>query len=99
MNSTLSQLGAALTAAGLALAISTGRSLAQDVTLKLHQMLPEQAVVPSKVLIPWMAKIEQESGGRIKFEHYPAMQLGGKPAEFMDQVADGVADVVWTLPG
>ena len=93
------KLGAALTGAGLAFAMSAGLSLAQDVTLKLHQMLPEQAIVPSKVLIPWMAKIEKESGGRIKFEHYPAMQLGGKPAELMDQVQDGVADVVWTLPG
>jgi TRAP-type C4-dicarboxylate transport system substrate-binding protein len=46
-----------------------------------------------------MEKIEAESGGRIKFEHYPAMQLGGKPSELIDQVIDGVADVVWTLPG
>lgn len=72
---------------------------AQDLVLKLHQMLPAQAPVPAKILEPWMKKIEAESGGRIKFEHYPAMQLGGKPPELIDQAIDGVADVVWTLPG
>ena len=54
---------------------------AQEFVLKLHQFLPAQAPVPAGVLVPWMAKIEAESGGRIKFEHYPAMQLGGKPGE------------------
>ena len=72
---------------------------AQDFKLKLHQFLPAQAPVPAGVLVPWMAKVEKDSGGRITFEHYPAMQLGGKPGELIDQVIDGVADVVWTLPG
>jgi len=48
---------------------------------------------------PWMEKVERESGGRIKFEAYPAMQLGGTAAQLYDQARDGVADIVWTLPG
>jgi TRAP-type C4-dicarboxylate transport system substrate-binding protein len=48
---------------------------------------------------PWMDKVEKESGGRIKFEGYPAMQLGGTPVQLYDQARDGVVDVVWTLPG
>ena len=47
----------------------------------------------------WMDKVEKDSGGRIKFERYPAMQLGGTPANLYDQAKDGVVDVVWTLPG
>jgi TRAP-type C4-dicarboxylate transport system substrate-binding protein len=47
----------------------------------------------------WMDKVEKESGGRIKFEAYPAMQLGGTPVQLYDQARDGVVDVVWTLPG
>lgn len=27
------------------------------------------------------------------------MQLGGTPPQLVDQVRDGVADIVWTLPG
>jgi TRAP-type C4-dicarboxylate transport system substrate-binding protein len=80
-------------------AASAGMALSQEVTLRLHQFLPAQAPVPAKVLVPWMEKITAESGGRIVFEHYPAMQLGGRPPELIDQVVDGVADVVWTLPG
>jgi TRAP-type C4-dicarboxylate transport system substrate-binding protein len=48
---------------------------------------------------PWMDKVEKDSGGRIKFEAFPAMQLGGTPPQLYDQVRDGVADVIWTLPG
>ncbi len=88
-------LGASVLASGLGL----GAALAQEVTLKLHQMLPAQAPVPALVLQPWMDKISAESGGRIAFEHFPAMQLGGKPPELVDQVKDGVADIIWTLPG
>jgi TRAP-type C4-dicarboxylate transport system substrate-binding protein len=46
-----------------------------------------------------MDKVEKDSGGRIKFEAFPAMQLGGTPPQLYDQVRDGVADVIWTLPG
>lgn len=88
-----------ISAAALASAFSVTAALAQDVVLKLHQMLPAQAPIPAQVLQPWMDKISAESGGRIVFEHYPAMQLGGKPPELVDQVVDGVADVIWTLPG
>ncbi len=91
----LSLTGASL----LASALTLSSAAAQDVVLRLHQFLPAQAPVPAQVLIPWMDKIEAESDGRIAFEHYPAMQLGGKPPELMDQVIDGVADIIWTLPG
>jgi TRAP-type C4-dicarboxylate transport system substrate-binding protein len=47
----------------------------------------------------WMDKVEKESGGRIKFEAYPAMQLGGTPVQLYDQAKDGVVDIIWTLPG
>nr|WP_321459781.1 TRAP transporter substrate-binding protein [uncultured Cohaesibacter sp.] len=74
-------------------------TLAADLTLRLHQFLPAQAAVPKHVLAPWMEKIEKESDGRIKFEHYPAMQLGGTPPQLYDQAVDGVADIIWVLPG
>lgn len=88
---------------GAALAMSSGlmatSALAQEVTLKLHQFLPPQANVPKLVLDVWADNVEKDSGGRIKVDRYPAMQLGGKPPELMDQAIDGVADVVWTVVG
>ncbi|NHX27885.1 hypothetical protein HA397_28490, partial [Escherichia coli] len=44
-------------------------------------------------------KIEAESHGRIEIQRFPSMQLGGKPPELIDQVVDGVADIVWTVAG
>ncbi len=84
--------------AGVTLGAST-ISQAQEVTLKIHQFLPAPATIPAMFLKPWAEKIEKESGGRIKFQHFPSMQLGGKPPALFDQAKDGVADIVWTLPG
>ncbi|MFN3363452.1 MAG: TRAP transporter substrate-binding protein [Allorhizobium sp.] len=84
---------------GAALSMMASASFAADVTLKLHQMLPPQATIPAKVLQPWAEKIQADSGGRIAVELYPAMQLGGRPADLVDQVKDGVVDLTWTLFG
>ncbi len=87
-------------ASALALtALGGTMALAQEVTLRLHQFLPAQANVPKHVLDVWADKVEADSGGRIKIERYPAMQLGGKPNELYDQVVDGVADIIYTVPG
>ena len=70
-NTALATVLAALTATG---------AWAQDVTLSLHQLLPERATIPAKAILPWIAKIEADSGGRIKIDHYLSMQLGGQTA-------------------
>lgn len=74
-------------------------AFAQEVTLKMHQFLPAQATVPKLVLDVWADKVEADSDGRIKIDRFPAMQLGGTPPQLVDQVIDGIADIVWTLPG
>jgi TRAP-type C4-dicarboxylate transport system substrate-binding protein len=87
-------------AAALTAALMTSTSaLSQDVTLTLHQFLPAQANVPKLVLDVWADSVEEASGGRIEIERYPSMQLGGTPPELMDQAADGIADIVWTVVG
>lgn len=92
------KLSAFLCAAGIGLAVS-GAAMAQEVTLRLHQMLPPQATIPAKAIAPWAEKVSQESNGRIKIEQYPSMQLGGRPPELYDQAKDGVVDMVWTVIG
>jgi TRAP-type C4-dicarboxylate transport system substrate-binding protein len=82
-----------------ALTATMQSAYAADVTLRLHQLLPAQAAIPAKGLVPWAQKIEKESGGRIKIQHFPAMQLGGKPPDLYDQAKDGVVDVIWTVLG
>lgn len=71
----------------------------QAVTLKFHTFMSPQSGVWLTMHKPWMTKVEKESGGRIKFEAYPAMQFGGAPGQLYDQVKDGTVDVIWALPG
>jgi TRAP-type transport system periplasmic protein len=71
----------------------------QSVTLKFHTFMSPQSNVWLTMHKAWMDKVEKDSAGRIKFEAYPAMQLGGSPPQLYDQVRDGVSDVTWTLPG
>jgi TRAP-type C4-dicarboxylate transport system substrate-binding protein len=73
---------------------------AQEVTtLRVHQMLPAQATIPAKAIAPWAQRVETASAGRLKFELYPAMQLGGAPPDLYDQAKDGVVDLIWTVLG
>ena len=68
-------------------------------TLRFHTFVPAMSTAYSRLITPWMAKIEQESGGRLKFQAFPSMQMGGAPAQLYDQARDGVVDVVWSLAG
>ena len=77
----------------------TGAAQAQNVTLRFHQMLPPQATIPAKAIVPWARKVEAESGGRIRVQLFNAMQLGGTPPQLFDQAKDGVVDITWTVLG
>lgn len=88
----------ALAACSLLAAIAQP-ALAQEVTLKVHFHLPVTSFASTLFIQPWCEKIAKESANRLKCQIYPSMQLGGTPAQLFDQVKDGVADVVWTLPG
>ena len=86
-------------AMALGAGLGAGAASAQEVTLRLQHFLPPQANVPRLVLDVWADKVEAGSGGRIKVERYPSMQLGGKPPELMDQIVDGAIDIGWTVVG
>ncbi len=87
-----------LLAVATALALGAGAAHAQEVVLKIHHFLPPQATIQAMVFNPWCEKIGKESGGRIKCQIYPSMQLGGTPPQLFDQAKDGVADIIWTIP-
>ena len=78
---------------------NAGLSNAAEVTLRFHQFLPLTSTIPAEAIEPWIEAVEKDSGGRIKVEHYPSMQLGGKPPSLYGQARDGVVDIIWTVLG
>jgi TRAP-type C4-dicarboxylate transport system substrate-binding protein len=81
-----------------ALSATTG-VLAQEYTFKLHHLLGAKAPAQTKMLEPWAQQVTENSGGKVKIEIYPAMSLGGRPPELVQQARDGVVDLVWTVNG
>lgn len=82
----------------LAFGLTAGAAMAQDVTLRFQHFISPKGSVPHYFMQPWADKILEESGGRLKIEIYPAMQLGGKPPALFDQIRDGVIDGGWAIP-
>lgn len=74
-------------------------ALADEFKFSIHHFLSPKSTTHVDMIQPWVSRIEEASKGRIQFEIFPAMALGGKPPELYSQVRDGVADVIWTLPG
>jgi TRAP-type transport system periplasmic protein len=68
------------------------------VTLKLHHYFSAVSCGHAKFLAPWARKVEADSSDRIRIDIFPSMQLGGAPAQLLDQVRDGNADIVWAMP-
>lgn len=95
----ISRRAALAAVAALATTTASTAMAQQTVTLRLHQFLPPQAVIPSKAIIPWAQKVEADSGGRIKIQLFHAMQLGGAPPQLFDQAKDGIVDITWTVLG
>lgn len=88
--------GAAVAAPALSRA---ARGQAAQVTLRLHHFLSPVSYGHARFLVPWAKKVEGQSGGRIRIDIFPSMQLGGTPPQLFDQARDSVADIVWALPG
>ncbi len=89
----------ATTLLATAAALAATSASAEEITLKVAHFWPSTALAQQKVLQPWCDKIAAESNNRLKCQIYPAMQLGGTPPQLIQQAIDGVADIVWTLPG
>lgn len=83
----------------LPLAVSNPAAAAEGVSLKITHFLPPGAPAQKQVMEPWCKALGEQSGGRIACQFYPAMQLGGTPAQLVDLAKNGVADIVWTAPG
>ncbi len=84
---------------GLGAWATLGGALAETITLRIHTFNSPKAIAVSEFLEPWAEEIGTKSNGRVAVQVFPAMQLGGRPADLYGQARDGVVDAVWTVPG
>ena len=91
---TLRTLSLAAAVLGLA-----GAASAQEVTLRFQHFVSPLSANPTYFMQPWAEKIERDSGGRMKVEIFPIMQLGGRAPDQYDLIRDGAIDGGWVIPG
>ena len=84
-------------AAAVTLGVGSARA-ADPIVLKLSHFVPPQHAF-HKWVVGWTQKIEQELGGRLKFEIYPNGQLVGPPNRQFDAARNGIVDIAWCLHG
>ena len=83
----------------LGASLAPGLAHAQEVVLKFAHFMPPTNPYHVHVIVPWCERIAARSAGRMKCQIYPANQLGGTAPQLLNQVRDGVADIIWTMPG
>jgi TRAP-type transport system periplasmic protein len=86
--------------AALAAALLSGTAATSGAQeLRLSTFVPPVHVIYREILVPWANEVTNATNGEVKVTLYPSMQLGGKAPELYRQAVDGVADIVFTLPG
>ena len=88
-----------LFAAALVASGSVGAVQAQEVTLRFHSFLSGTSYVHEKFFDPWCERIREQSEGRMVCQIFPSMQLGGSPADLINQSRDGIVDIAYGNPG
>jgi len=91
-------LASTLAALAAPAVLRLARADAPPIVLKLHHSFSAVSAVHDKFLSLWARKVEAESGGRIRIDLFPSMQLGGAPAALFDQARNGDAEIVWAAP-
>lgn len=80
----------------VAMGMTTGAALAENVTLRFSNWLPPTHYIVTEMIQPWMDKVAEATEGRVTFQIQPAL---GAPAAHLDLVATGVADLAFMPHG
>lgn len=93
--------GVAVCAAAVAFALPGEPASAQQspIVIKIHNFHSPRAGANTRLMNPWAKRMAENTGGRVKVEVYPSMQLGGKPTDLYGQARSGVVDGIWTATG
>ncbi|MEO3385328.1 TRAP transporter substrate-binding protein [Mesorhizobium sp. CAU 1741] len=68
-------------------------------TLRFSSFEPPVAHVTKEILTPWAEDVSAASNGELTIQMFPGGSLGRNPAQQLQMVEDGVADIAWVIPG
>lgn len=80
----------------LGMSMSAGIS-AQSIELRVGDSLPPDHIITRYLTLPWIEKVQQLSGGKVKVKHYPAEQAG-KAKDLLSLTQAGVLDIGYIGP-
>jgi len=86
-------------ASALVVAASLGASTVVADELKLAHFSSTKYHLHNEMFLPLAEKIAEATGGATTIRVYPGGELGKGPVKQYDRVLDGVADLVYALPG
>lgn len=69
----------------------------QSFKLKLADSFPTKHILSKEGAVYWANRVEALTNGQVKFDYYPAQQLG-KAKDLLDVVRNQVADVAYVAP-
>lgn len=93
----MTRIVAAFLTAGLMIGASTADA-ADPVTIKISDHFPVNHIIPTSITKPWMARAEELSGAKIKFQHFPAQQLV-KQTDALPALQRRIVDTAFIIPG
>lgn len=82
-----------------AVAVFAFSTIAQAQEMKLADFLPPQHAYQEQVYAVFADKVAKATDGDVTVKVFPAGALGGNPVEQYNRANDGVAEIVFTLPG
>ncbi len=88
-----------MAASVLMLTASLGATVASADELKLAHFSSTKYHLHNEMFLPLAEKIAEATGGDTTIRVYPGGELGKGPVKQYDRVIDGVADIVYALPG
>jgi TRAP-type C4-dicarboxylate transport system substrate-binding protein len=86
-----------LIAAAAALCAATHVRAAE--TLRFSSFEPPTALVTKEILTPWAKDVSEGSNGALTIQIFAGGSLGRDPAQQLQLVEQGVADIAWVIPG
>ena len=75
-----------------------GANAQQAVKLRVATISPPGSFFSDKVLIPFLERVKADSAGTFDYQVYPSGTLGRNPSEQIKIVADGIADISFSIP-